>query len=79
MIADDTDDIRLMLDIALGRRADVELVGEATDGQQAIDLVAALRPDLLVLDIAMPVLDGLSAAPRIREVSPETRVVCSPP
>jgi DNA-binding NarL/FixJ family response regulator len=75
VVADDTEDIRLMLAIALGRRTDVELVGEASDGQQAIELVAALRPDLLVLDIAMPVLDGLSAAPRIREVSPDTRVV----
>ena len=75
VIADDTADIRLMLHIAMTQRADVELVGEARDGQEAIDLVAALRPDLLVLDIDMPVLDGLSALPRIREVAPDTRVV----
>lgn len=75
VIADDTADIRLLLAIALRKRSDVELVGEASDGQQAIDLVAALRPDLLVLDLAMPVLDGLSALPQIRAVSPETRVV----
>ncbi len=75
VIADDTNDIRLMLRIAMGARDDVELVGEATNGVEAIDLAAALRPDLLVLDIGMPKLDGLSALPAIRAASPDTRVV----
>lgn len=75
VVADDTADIRLMLRIAMASRDDVELVGEATDGHEAIDLVAALRPDLLVLDIGMPKLDGLAALPAIRAASPDTKVV----
>ena len=75
VIADDDDDIRLMLRLALEPRPDIELLAAATDGAHAIELVTALRPDLLVLDVEMPVLDGLSALPTLREVSPETRVV----
>jgi chemotaxis response regulator CheB len=59
----------------MARRPDIEVVGEAANGQEAIDLAAALRPDLLVLDLAMPVLDGLSALPTLALVAPETRVV----
>ena len=75
VVADDTEDMRLLLRMAIVLRRDLELVGEAADGEQAIELAAALRPDLLILDIAMPVLDGLSALPRLREVAPDTRVV----
>ncbi|WP_375502885.1 response regulator [uncultured Jatrophihabitans sp.] len=75
MIADDDDDIRLLLTMAMANRADIELIAEATHGADAIRLVEALRPDLLVLDVEMPVLDGISALPRLREVSPDTRVV----
>lgn len=75
VVADDTEDMRLLLRMAIVLRSDLELVGEAADGEQAIQLTAALRPDLLVLDVDMPVLDGLSALPRLREVAPETRVV----
>ena len=67
--------MRLLLHLAMEGRDDVQLVAEAADGEQTIDLVAALRPDLLVLDVEMPVLDGLSALPRLRSVSPDTRVV----
>jgi DNA-binding NarL/FixJ family response regulator len=75
VVADDTPDMRLLLRVAMERRDDVDLVGEAANGLEAIDLVAALHPDLLVLDLAMPVMDGLSALPRLADVAPETRVV----
>src|SRR6476659_854211 len=75
VVADDTPDMRLLLRVAMDRRTDVDLVAEAANGQEAIDLATALRPDLLVLDLAMPVLDGLSALPRLAEVAPDTRVV----
>lgn len=74
-VADDTSDMRLLVRMALADRPELELVGEAENGQEAIDLVAALRPDLLLLDIHMPIVDGLEALPRLRQVSPDTRVV----
>jgi DNA-binding NarL/FixJ family response regulator len=75
VVADDTPDMRLLLRLAMERRPEIEVVGEAANGQEAIDLAAGLRPDLLVLDLAMPVLDGLSALPGLAAVAPETRIV----
>ena len=63
--------VRLVLE--LDERIDV--VGEAGDGLQAVELAESLRPDIMLLDLSMPRCDGLEALPRIREVSPETRVI----
>jgi DNA-binding NarL/FixJ family response regulator len=52
-----------------------DVVGCASDGRQAITEVARLQPDLVLLDLSMPGLDGLSALPRLREAAPDTEVV----
>jgi DNA-binding NarL/FixJ family response regulator len=52
-----------------------EVVGEAADGEQAIERAGRLRPDLILLDLSMPGLDGLSALPRLREAAPDCEVV----
>src|SRR2546427_3221544 len=52
-----------------------DVVGEASDGEEAIETAARLRPDLVLLDLSMPGLDGLSALPRLREAAPESEVV----
>jgi DNA-binding NarL/FixJ family response regulator len=52
-----------------------EVVGEAEDGEQAIERAAELEPDLILLDLSMPGLDGLSALPRLREAAPNCEVV----
>jgi DNA-binding NarL/FixJ family response regulator len=75
VVCDDQPAFRKIVSAMLGLEAGVEVVGEAADGQQAIDLVARLKPDVLVLDIAMPVMDGLEALPHIRSGSPGTKVV----
>jgi diguanylate cyclase (GGDEF)-like protein len=75
LVADDDPAIRLVLSALIGRHADLELVGEAEDAQQAIELAARRRPDVVVLDFDMPGGGGVAAAIAIREANPATRVV----
>jgi two-component system, NarL family, nitrate/nitrite response regulator NarL len=49
--------------------------GEAENGQEAIDLVLELKPDLVVLDLSMPVMNGLQATARIRQLAPSTKIL----
>lgn len=74
-ICDDVADFRNLLTLMLGRARDLEVIGEASNGMEAIELVRVQAPDVLLLDVAMPVMDGLAALPRLREVSPDTRVI----
>ncbi len=75
VIVDDTPDLRDLLRLALERSGDFRVVAEAADGRQAVDVVAAHSPDLVLLDIAMPVMDGLEALPLVRRTSPRSTVV----
>ncbi|MGN0993531.1 MAG: response regulator [Butyricicoccus sp.] len=75
LIADDEPKIRQLLHILLSEAEGVTIVGEAANGKDALTLIDSLRPDLLITDIRMPVVDGLSLAQHIQEHAPETRVV----
>ena len=75
VICDDQAAFRKVVSVVLGLDPDLEVVGEAENGRDAIALARELQPDVLLLDIAMPVMDGLEALPLIREAAPETRVV----
>lgn len=75
VLADDTSEYRALLRLILEQHGGFEIVGEAANGQEAVDLAAAVRPDAMVLDLAMPVLDGLQAIPLVREASPATVIV----
>lgn len=75
IVADDHPLYREGIVRAIKDRPDLELVGEAADGREAIDAAAELRPDVMVLDESMPVLRGTEAIPRLREVAPEMRIV----
>lgn len=67
--------MRLALKLLLKLSAEIQLVCEAGDGQQALDCVQAFQPDVLVMDIRMPVLDGLSATRKLAELGLKTRVI----
>ena len=75
VLADDTAEYRLLLRIILEQDGRFEVVGEAADGAEAVRVTTAEQPDVLVLDLAMPVLDGLQAIPQVRAASPATAIV----
>ena len=75
LLADDTPAILRFLRFALEEDGRFEVVGEAADGAEAIQVTAAEHPDAVVLDLAMPVIDGLQAIPEIRRQSPDTKIV----
>ena len=59
----------------LDRHEDLEVIGEAADGVEAVELVRRLKPDLAILDIAMPRMGGIEATKRIKEISPSTSIL----
>lgn len=75
VVADDQTVVREGLVVLLGLLDDVEVVGAAADGDEAVDLVAAHRPDVVLMDLRMPRCDGVAATARIRDAHPGTRVV----
>ena len=74
VVIDDTVDIRELLSLVL-TRSGMEVVGEAGDGQAGVEVVRAERPDVVLLDLAMPVMDGVEALPIIRELVPDARII----
>lgn len=75
LIVDDSPRVRQELRTLLPLAGEIEIVGEAADGQEAILLVQALRPDVVLMDLEMPVLDGYEATRQIKAGSPFCRVV----
>ena len=75
LIVDDHSIVREGLSMLLARDPDLEVVGEAADGAEAIRQARHLRPDVVVMDLLMPVLDGFAATRAIRDELPETEVL----
>jgi two-component system, NarL family, response regulator LiaR len=75
VIADDHPVVRQGLRTFLDLQEDLEVVGEAEDGEAAVAAAAELVPDVVVMDVVMPKLDGIEAIRRIRDQSPATRVL----
>lgn len=74
-IVDDDPLVRSALSLMLGGQADLEIVGEAVDGQEGLDLVESARPDVVLMDIRMPRVSGLEATQRLQERSDPARVI----
>lgn len=74
-LADDQRLLRDSLRLILGAAPDILVVGEAADGEAEVDLAAREQPDVMLLDIRMPRLDGIGAARRIAQAQPATRVL----
>jgi DNA-binding NarL/FixJ family response regulator len=75
LIVDDSPQVRQELRTLLPLAGDIEIVGEAADGWEAIRLARMLQPEVVLMDLEMPLLDGYEATPQIKAVCPACRVV----
>jgi DNA-binding NarL/FixJ family response regulator len=75
VLVDDVPELRLLVRLTLEEDPAIEVVGEAANGREGVEVVQATDPDLVLLDLSMPDMDGLEAIPLIREHAPHARVV----
>ena len=75
LIAEDHETVREGLKLIVESQDDMEVVGEAGDGREAIRLAQELKPDILLMDVSMPVLNGLLAAAKLSRVMPEIKIL----
>jgi two-component system, NarL family, response regulator LiaR len=75
LVVDDQTVVREGLAAILANYPEVEVIGQASDGNQALEIIKQTKPNVVLLDLVMPGLDGLATLPKIREISPNTRVL----
>jgi DNA-binding NarL/FixJ family response regulator len=75
LLADDQELLRMGFRLVLEAQPDLEVAGEAGDGEQAVDLVAQLDPDIVLMDVRMPIMDGVEATRRIVAAGARSRVI----
>jgi DNA-binding NarL/FixJ family response regulator len=75
LVVDDTQAIRRSLRLRIETETDWEVCGEAENGRDAIERVKELQPDVVLMDLSMPVMNGLDAARRIKAIAPSTHIL----
>jgi DNA-binding NarL/FixJ family response regulator len=75
VVADDQGMVRSGFSVLLNAQADIEVIGEAVNGQEAVQLAGSLRPDVILMDVRMPVLDGLQATRQITETPDPPKIL----
>lgn len=74
VICDDVPELRRLTRVVLEEDGEIQVVGEAADGREALEVIERLQPDVVVLDLSMPELDGLEAIPIIHQVAPKAEI-----
>jgi DNA-binding NarL/FixJ family response regulator len=75
LVVDDHEDLRKLLRWMLQEKTECVVIGEASDGLQAIEQAKELQPDLILLDLALPKLNGMEAARQIRKACPQSKII----
>jgi DNA-binding NarL/FixJ family response regulator len=75
LIADDQEAIRRMLCFLFASQDDFEVCGEAENGQEAVEMAQVLHPDLILMDLSMPVMNGIEAACELKRLMPMTPII----
>ncbi len=74
-IAEDHPIVRRGVKDLLATEPDIQMIGEATNGRQAVELVVELQPDVVLMDLVMPIMDGIEATRQIRNRAPDVRIL----
>mgnify|MGYP001794916165 FL=1 len=75
LVVDDHELTRLTLQLAFSSQKNIQVVGLASNGKEAVEMVKSCYPDVIVLDLQMPVMDGWSASRKIKDISPNTQII----
>ena len=75
LVVDDHELTRFSLKLAFSYQENIEVVGLASNGQEAIEMVKSCHPNVIILDLQMPVMDGWTASSQIKAISPKTQIL----